>query len=219
MQFSLIGMSGAGKSFWSKKIESKGYLRYSCDDLIAERLGLKLEKRVKSTKNLAKWMGEPFSKGYPKAEELYLEQEGAVINMICDELENNIPKTLPVVVDTTGSLIYLDKTLLKRLANLTRIVYLNLPTEKNIELFKAYLQDPKPIIWEGKYLPREGESSEETLGRCFGELLNYRNGLYGSISDCVLDYSFHHSPKTGVSEFLDSVGNCSKQKMLYPNYK
>ena len=212
MRLSLIGMSGAGKSFWSKKMESRGYRRYSCDDLIAERLGIKLERRVESTINLAKWMGTPHSIEYPKAEEMYLEQEGVVVNMICDELENIIPKNAPVVVDTTGSLIYLDKTLLKRLGNITQMVYLNFSTEKNKELFKAYLQDPKPIIWKGKYLPHEGESSKETLGRCFSELLDYRNELYDSISDCVLDYSFHHSPKTGVSEFLDSIWNCYKQE-------
>ena len=212
MHLSLIGMSGAGKSFWSKKMESRGYRRYSCDDLIAERLGIKLEKKVKSTINLAKWMGAPFSAGYPKAEELYLEQEGRVITLICDELENNISKTEPVVVDTTGSLIYIDELLLKRLSNLTHIVHLNLPTEKYKELFEAYLIDPKPIIWGGKYLPLEGENHEKTLSRCFGELLNYRNELYSLISDCVMDYSFHHSPNTNISDLLELICNSSKQK-------
>ena len=39
VQLSLIGMSGAGKSYWSKRMESLGFQVYSCDDLIAERLG------------------------------------------------------------------------------------------------------------------------------------------------------------------------------------
>ena len=78
---------------------------YSCDDLIAERLGQKLEDEGKSTINLAKWMGQPFSEGYPEAEAFYLELEGAVISQICDELENSSQKDKQVVVDTTGSLI------------------------------------------------------------------------------------------------------------------
>ena len=64
VQLSLIGMSGAGKSYWSKRMESLGFQMYSCDDLIAERLGQKLEEKGKSTINLAKWMGQPFSEGY-----------------------------------------------------------------------------------------------------------------------------------------------------------
>ena len=38
IQLSLIGMSGAGKSHWSKRMESLGFKMYSCDYLIAERL-------------------------------------------------------------------------------------------------------------------------------------------------------------------------------------
>ncbi len=51
IQLSLIGMSGAGKSHWSKRMESLGFKMYSCDDLIAERLGQKLEEKGKSTIN------------------------------------------------------------------------------------------------------------------------------------------------------------------------
>ena len=72
MQFTLIGMSGVGKSHWSKKVEAQGYLRYSCDELIAERFGIELGKKGKATQNLAKWMGQPYSKDYEDAEALYL---------------------------------------------------------------------------------------------------------------------------------------------------
>ena len=68
----LIGMSGAGKSYWSKKMEEKGFLWYHCDEMIAERLGKELIGTGNTTLNLAKWMGQPFSKGYIKAEKLYL---------------------------------------------------------------------------------------------------------------------------------------------------
>ena len=106
VHIAFIGMSGAGKSFWSKKMEDQGYRRYSCDDMIAERLGPGLEKNGKTTLNLAKWMGEPYAKDYPEAEALYLELESAVIAQICDDLEHGSQMDKPVVVDTTGSLIY-----------------------------------------------------------------------------------------------------------------
>ena len=118
---SLIGMSGAGKSHWSRKMEKQGFRRYSCDDLIAERLGQKLEEKGKSTINLAKWMGQPFSEGYPEAEAFYLELEATVISQICDELESSSQKARQVVVDTTGSLIYLEKKLLKAIKDYKNI--------------------------------------------------------------------------------------------------
>ena len=212
VQFSLIGMSGAGKSHWSKKMESLGFQIYSCDDLIAERLGQKLEEKGKSTINLAKWMGQPFSEGYPEAEAFYLELEGAVISQICDELENSSQKDKQVVVDTTGSLIYLENKLLNRLRNLTLTVQLKLPEEKHEKLFETYLLDPKPVIWGEVYLPREGESPQNTLGRCYRELLSFRNEKYGLLADCVLDYSFHHCTMTGPEELLELVTKNYKMK-------
>ena len=78
----VIGMSGAGKSYWSKKMEEKGYRWYNCDEMIAERLGPELPGKGNTTLNLAKWMGQPFSERYIKAEKLYLELEEAVVEHI-----------------------------------------------------------------------------------------------------------------------------------------
>jgi Shikimate kinase len=129
VNLALIGMSGAGKSYWSKKMEEKGYRWYHCDEMIAEKLGFVLPGEGKTTLKLAKWMGQPFSDGYIEAEKLYLELEEAVIKSICEELEKPTEKNSPVVVDTTGSLIYIQKKLLNRLRALTKIVYLKLPEE------------------------------------------------------------------------------------------
>ena len=206
MQFTLIGMSGVGKSHWSKKVEAQGYRRYSCDELIAERFGVELDKKGKATQNLAKWMGQPYSKDYEDAEALYLELENDVVTQICDELEFGSQKHKPVVVDTTGSLVYLKESLLKRLRKLTRTVLLSMPVNKNEELFETYLQDPKPVIWNGKYLPFEGENPQKALGRCYRELLSFRKERYELMSDYNMDYSFHHNPETTVEDLLEFVG-------------
>ena len=211
MQLTLIGMSGVGKSHWSKKMEALGYLRYSCDELIAERLGTELGKKGKTTVNLAKWMGQPYSKGYQETEALYLELESAVIEQICDELEHGIQKDKPVVVDSTGSLVYLEKVLIKRLRKLTRTVLLNLPDDKHAEHFETYLKDPKPVIWNGKYLPSKGEIPQMALRRCYRELLNIRNKHYALMSDIQLDYTFHQSSGTTVEDLLELVGSSLKK--------
>ena len=205
VRLALIGMSGVGKSFWSKRLERKGFRRFSCDDLIAKRLGFRLGNKDKSTLNLANWMGPPFSKDYIEAESLYLQIEEEVMDLICDELENSIIEDDPIVLDTTGSLIYLNKLLLKRLCKLVRIVHLNLPIQKHKELFETHRIDPKPLIWKGKFQPKENENHTKTLRRCFEELISFRNKKYTLISDCELDYSFHYCPKTKLDDFLDRV--------------
>ncbi len=205
VNLALIGMSGAGKSYWSKKMEEKGYRRYNCDEMIAERLGSRIPRIGNSTLNLAKWMGQPFSEGYIEAEKLYLELEETVVEHICDELEQATEINAPVVVDTTGSLIYLQKKLLIRLRALTKMVHLRLPEEKHEQLFENFINDPKPVIWKGKFKPRKGEPQQNSLRRCYKELLSYRNERYSLIADYVLDYSFHHSPDREVDELLDMM--------------
>ena len=202
VNLALIGMSGAGKSYWSKKMEEKGYRWYNCDEMIAERLGPELPRKGNTTLNLAKWMGQPFSEGYIKAEKLYLELEEAVVEHICDELEQ-ATENEPVVVDTTGSLIYLQKKLLNRLRTLTKMIHLRLPEEKHEQLFENFINDPKPVIWEGKFKPRKGETPQNALRRCYKDLLSFRNERYSLLADYVLDYSFHHSPEREVDELLD----------------
>ena len=112
MRLSLIGMSGAGKSYWSGRMEDLGYQRFGCDELIADRLGPALKRKGNATMDLAEWMGWTDSEGYSEAQALYLKLERDVIALICDELEKTVEKNTPVVVDTTGSLIYLEKKLL-----------------------------------------------------------------------------------------------------------
>ena len=202
VNLALIGMSGAGKSYWSKKMEEKGYRWYNCDKMIAKKLGLELPRKGNTTLNLAKWMGQPFSEGYIKAEKLYLELEEAVVEHICDELEQ-ATENEPVVVDTTGSLIYLQKKLLNRLRALTKMIHLRRPEEKHEQLFENFINDPKPVIWEGKFKPRKGETPQNALRRCYKDLLSFRNERYSLLADYVLDYSFHHSPEREVDELLD----------------
>ena len=110
-----------------------------------------------------------------------------------------------MVVDTTGSLIYLQKKLLNRLRALTKMLHLRLPEEKHEQLFENFINDPKPVIWKGKFKPRKGEPQQNTLRRCYKELLSFRNERYSLIADYVLDYSFHHSPDREVDELLEMM--------------
>jgi dephospho-CoA kinase len=59
MRLSLIGMAGTGKSYWSEKLAECGFVRFCCDDRIAERLTFQLKKPLSSKADMGEWMGFP----------------------------------------------------------------------------------------------------------------------------------------------------------------
>ena len=85
------------------------------------------------------------------------------------------------------------------------MVHLRLPEEKHEQLFENFINDPKPVIWKGKFKPRNRETLQNALRRCYKELLSFRNERYTLIADYVLDYSLHHSPDREVDELLDMM--------------
>src|SRR5271170_7038140 len=71
--FAFIGMSGTGKTFWSKRLEAAGHRTVSCDDLIGRRLAEHLPNGNRAGINdLAAWMGWPDSASYAERESQYL---------------------------------------------------------------------------------------------------------------------------------------------------
>ena len=68
MKLSIIGMSGSGKSYWSKKLqEEKGFKRFCCDDIIEQKLSHELKKfGYSGLHDVGKWMGQPFDPQYVK---------------------------------------------------------------------------------------------------------------------------------------------------------
>src|SRR5437868_5591313 len=124
MKISLIGMSGSGKTYWSKKMEKKGFIRFCCDDLIEN----KLHEELKSLgykggiKDLAKWMGQPYEKKYRITSKKYVSIEKQVMKEVLNTVEKQFDKNL--IIDTTGSVIYTGNRILERLKNLTKVIFL-----------------------------------------------------------------------------------------------
>ena len=205
MRLSLIGMSGAGKSHWAIRMESQGYRRIICDDLIARQLGPLINPDDKSTLELASWMGRPYQSGYAVAQAKYLALETEVVTNICAEFEEKIKTNERVIVDTTGSLIYLKAQLIRRLRDLTKMVYLKHAENNPHRHYQNLLKDPKPVIWGDHYFPMPGEDREASLARCYCELLTFRSREYSRISDCTLEYSFHHNHKTTTTQMLELI--------------
>jgi len=73
---SLIGMSGAGKTYWSKKLAKTGFDRICVDNIIEEKLAPSLRKLgFLGIQDMAIWMGQPYEQYYQTRAGEYLNQE------------------------------------------------------------------------------------------------------------------------------------------------
>lgn len=117
MKLSLIGMSGSGKSYWSKKLqEQKGFKRFCSDDLIEKKLSSELKKfGYSGLHDVAKWLGQPFNLQNEERSRKYLYFEKEAMREILKAIEHSNNYNENIVVDTTGSVIYTEKWILEKL--------------------------------------------------------------------------------------------------------
>jgi hypothetical protein len=178
-------MSGAGKTHWTKRLQSRGWPGISCDDLIEARLRLQLDAGGYSgIHGVAAWMGWPDSATYAERESQYLAAEIASLDEILTSLERDPNREL--MLDTTGSVIYAGNNLLIRLRRQMRIVYLAASADEQQLLIQRYLNDPKPVLWRGAFQPRKGEAPRETVARCYPTLISARRQSYGALAHCTI---------------------------------
>lgn len=184
MRLTLIGMSGCGKSHWSKALIQQGFKRFSCDELIARKLSACLKNHDGSKLELGEWMGFPFHPGYHDRERRYLDTEEEVVRDIVQDFESGkLGHDMDIVVDSTGSLIYLDAKLLERLKKHTTFVYFHAPSSLWDEIILLYTSNPRPVLWKGMYNKRHDETNEQSLARCYKDLIVSRDRLYSQYAD------------------------------------
>jgi shikimate kinase len=205
MRVSLIGMSGSGKSYWSRKLAGRGFWRFCCDDLIAARLAPELTRPGGGTLTVGEWLGFPYQSHYHEREALYLAHEVAVLAEILGQCDAWGDSDGSVVVDTTGSVIYTGKDLLVQLRCCTTAVHLATPAEVQERMLAAYLADLRPVLWHGMFEQRAGETAEEALARCYPLLLASRERLYAQCAHVTVDYHTRHSAGFGVDDLLKRV--------------
>ena len=204
MKISLIGMSGSGKSYWSKKLQTKGFKRFCCDDLIEEKLRSELKASgYHGIQDVAKWMGQPFDKQYKGTSKRYLQYENEVMNEVI-RLTQHSHSHENIVIDTTGSVIYAGNNILEKLIRFTKVIYLDTPDSVKNTMYQLYLQDPKPVIW-GKFFKKGDNEYVDALGTCYPKLLAYRSQKYEKLSSVKLDYHMIHSPKFTVEMFMEVI--------------
>ena len=178
-------MSGAGKSYWATRIAAAGHPAISCDAEIETRLKPVLETGGYTGINgVAAWMGWPHLPTYAGREAAYLSEEIAVLDQVLTGLEKNPERDL--VLDTTGSVIYVGNHLLHRLRKQMLVVYLAASRDEQQLLIQRYLEDPKPVLWRGAFQARPGEDPKATVARCYPALIGARRQSYEAIAHCTI---------------------------------
>jgi len=185
LRLALIGMSGAGKSFWTKHLAALGFPAISCDDQIEARLASVLQAGGFSGINgVAAWMGWPDRSTYAERESQYLAEETATLDDVLTGLEKNPHSEL--ILDTTGSVIYCGNHLLHRLRRQMAIVYLAASSDEQQLLIRRYLEDPKPVLWRGAFQPKPGDNPRDTVARCYPALIAARRQSYEVLAHCTV---------------------------------
>jgi len=188
LRLALIGMSGSGKSYWTKRIAAAGYPAISCDTQIEQQLAGALQAgRYAGINGVAAWMGWPDSSTYAEREAAYLAEEIAALDEVLIGLEKNPAQNL--VLDTTGSVIYLGNHFLHRLRKQMLVVYLAASPDEQELLIRRYLEDPKPVLWRGAFQPRKGETPRDTVARCYPVLIAARRQSYAELAHCSIPVS------------------------------
>ena len=205
IHLALIGMSGAGKSYWSSKLINQGFHSFCCDDLIEKKLEEFLWLPSDKKLSMAEWMGHPYEPQYIQAEQNYLEFEMEMIESICSFLREDGYQDKNVVVDTTGSLIYIGETLIRCLREITTIVHLKAQLGSIKAMYETFLRDPKPVLWQGRFNKQPQESNQEALLRCYPELLRSRQREYERYADVVIDFETLRKRGFGVKGFLETI--------------
>ena len=204
LRLALIGMSGTGKTFWSKRLAETGRPVFCCDERIEQRLRARLDVGGHAgIGGVASWMGWPDSATYAQNEADYLAAEIATLDEVLTDLARNPSREL--ILDTTGSVIYAGNHLLLRLRRQMSIVYLAASAAEQQLLIERYLTDPKPVLWRGAFQPRKGETPRETVARCYPMLIAARRQSYEALAHCSFMVAELRDATLDAEAFLEKV--------------
>jgi shikimate kinase len=197
-------MSGAGKSFWTRRLAAAGFRTISIDDRIEEKLSGELAAGgYRGIGGIAAWMGWPDQRAYCERAQMYLDNEIEAMQEALDEIERSAE--VGIVLDTTGSVVYTGDEIIRRLRELTTVVYLEATEAEERLLIERYLSDPKPVLWGARFDQREGESAKDAIARCYPHLVAERKALYKRAAHMTIPMPYLRDPALDARGFLELI--------------
>lgn len=196
-----VGMSNCGKSHWSRQLrDHRGFHVVSVDDKIEHAIKPELMALgFAGIDGMAEWMGFPSDERFSVNQARYLGHEESITAAISPASGVNC------VLDTTGSVVYLSQDTLGRLQMEYLVVHLEASDDMLEMMTQNYFQTPKPVVWGDAYKPVQGETPNESLRRCYPDLLRERRKKYAAISHVTIPASFSLSCDVGLDKFLSHV--------------
>ena len=211
MILTLIGMSGAGKSFLAAKFAAHDFLLVDCDALLATKLQSLLGPVGSTLEQIGRWMGLPYHPHFRQREALYLACEMLTLRDVIGQAKACAASQTNCLIDTGGSIIYADRALWQRLRQYSTVIYLRIPQRLQQQLLSSYLEQPRPLIWNGLFEQAENESLAAAFRRSYAQLLRQREQMYEACSDVVLEYEYYREATLTVEQLIEEVQAAAEQ--------
>ncbi|MEK7623364.1 MAG: hypothetical protein AAB408_01695 [Patescibacteria group bacterium] len=125
---------------------------------------------------------------------------------VTNELLTTLPENKNIVIDTTGSVIYTGEAVRENLQRNSLVLYIEVNEKMKEDMFKRFLEFPKPLLWGDVYHILPNETKEAALERCYPLLLEYRSEKYKEYADVTLPFEKVRELTT-AEELLSLIGN------------
>lgn len=196
MNFTLIGMSNIGKSNLAQRmVNEKPFRLIDCDARIIDRLDL---LGLTSLTQLARWLGQPDTPQYTQNAQKYMDAEQQVM----DEIVNDLDRTANLIIDTSGSVIYIEDKTRSLLRERSRILHLEPPSDHVERMFENFIAFPKPVIWPDYIAGSMTAFNRATVKDSYFALMTDRLSQYRGLAHVSIPYKDHHHPQFLAADLL-----------------
>ncbi len=194
LHLAFVGMSNIGKSYTATRLsKTHSFQLVEIDRLIWEDL------EHDSMADFAAWQGQPYTEGYDEREAVSVSLETKATHSAMVQASGNS------LLDTTGSVIYIDELVKQQLQNAFLIIHIAAGPEDLERLKDDYFALPKPLVWRGHYRKLGGKSEEESILACYPKLLQSRKTAYETLADVTLASSFVLDKATSMDDVFESI--------------
>lgn len=223
----LMGMSGCGKTHFSKKLAEWGWTRFSCDEYIGEKLLQKQE--IGALSQFIGKLGNPQKGGldlaeFKKRQQMYTDAEGDALLEAA-----KMQKNKHFVNDSTGSLCEIsDAKITDAIGAETLFVYIKTSKEEEDKVLERARTHPKPLFfppakfdgWLGEYMKDnklagiERVEPDDFARWVFPKLFESRLPKYQALADkhgVTIPSSIFHKFES-VDDFVRGVASALESK-------
>lgn len=203
LKIAFVGMSNIGKSYTAKRLsQSHDFDLVEIDRLIWKEL------EQGSMADFALWQGQPYTQGYDAREAVSIELETKAMTAAMTQVNTSQAEksaNANVILDTTGSVIYIGGNALKRLKDEYLIVHIAAAAQDLERLKRDYFALPKPLVWRGHYRPKDGLTEKESILACYPDLLQSRKQAYEGLADITLQSGFVLDPSITMDAVFQAI--------------